>query len=130
MVFVYPAIVHFANNSLWLEFPNLVGCTTFGDNIEEVYDNAMEAMEVYILSSLENNISLTNATDFKELKSNIDDNSFITYTKKDIDLSKNTKSVKKTLTIPAWLNNLALEKNINFSKELQEALVDKLLKED
>ncbi|WP_302530452.1 type II toxin-antitoxin system HicB family antitoxin [Megamonas funiformis] len=130
MVFVYPAIVHFANNSLWLEFPNLVGCTTFGDNIEEVYDNAMEAMEVYILSSLENNISLPNATDFKELKSNIDDNSFITYIKKDIDLSKNTKSVKKTLTIPAWLNNLALEKNINFSKELQEALVDKLLKED
>lgn len=90
----------------------------------------MEAMEVYILSSLENNISLPNATDFKELKSNIDDNSFITYIKKDIDLSKNTKSVKKTLTIPAWLNNLALEKNINFSKELQEALVDKLLKED
>lgn len=130
MVFVYPAIVHFANNSLWLEFPKLVGCTTFGDNIEEVYDNAMEAMEVYILSSLENNISLPNATDFKELKSNIDDNSFITYIKKDIDLSKNTKSVKKTLTIPAWLNNLALEKNINFSKELQEALVDKLLKED
>ena len=130
MVFVYPAIVHFANNSLWLEFPNLVGCTTFGDNIEEVYVNAMEAMEVYILSSLENNISLPNATDFKELKSNIDDNSFITYIKKDIDLSKNTKSVKKTLTIPAWLNNLALEKNINFSKELQEALVDKLLKED
>lgn len=130
MVFVYPAIVHFANNSLWLEFPNLVGCTTFGDNIEEVYDNAMEAMEVYILSSLEDNISLPNATDFKELKSNIDDNSFITYIKKDIDLSKNTKSVKKTLTIPAWLNNLALEKNINFSKELQEALVDKLLKED
>lgn len=130
MVFVYPAIVHFANNSLWLEFPNLVGCTTFGDNIEEAYDNAMEAMEVYILSSLENNISLPNATDFKELKSNIDDNSFITYIKKDIDLSKNTKSVKKTLTIPAWLNNLALEKNINFSKELQEALVDKLLKED
>lgn len=130
MVFVYPAIVHFANNSLWLEFPNLVGCTTFGDNIEEVYDNAMEAMEVYILSALENNISLSNATDFKELKSNIDDNSFITYIKKDIDLSKNTKSVKKTLTIPAWLNNLALEKNINFSKELQEALVDKLLKED
>lgn len=130
MVFVYPAIVHFANNSLWLEFPNLVGCTTFGDNIEEVYDNAMEAMKVYILSALENNISLPNATDFKELKSNIDDNSFITYIKKDIDLSKNTKSVKKTLTIPAWLNNLALEKNINFSKELQEALVDKLLKED
>ena len=32
------------------------------------------------------------------------------------------KSVKKTLTIPAWLNKAALEQNINFSQVLQEAL--------
>ena len=32
------------------------------------------------------------------------------------------KSVRKTLTIPAWLNSAALEQNINFSQVLQEAL--------
>jgi len=32
------------------------------------------------------------------------------------------KSVKKTLTIPAWLNNAALEKGLNFSQVLQDAL--------
>ena len=36
------------------------------------------------------------------------------------------KSVKKTLTIPAWLNTAALEKNVNFSKILQEALKKEL----
>ena len=36
------------------------------------------------------------------------------------------KSVKKTLTIPAWLNDLAVECNINFSQVLQEALIAKL----
>lgn len=36
------------------------------------------------------------------------------------------KSVKKTLTIPAWLNNAALEQGINFSQTLQEALKIKL----
>jgi len=36
------------------------------------------------------------------------------------------KSVKKTLTIPAWLNALALEQNINFSQVLQEALKSRL----
>ncbi|HER4394484.1 TPA: type II toxin-antitoxin system HicB family antitoxin, partial [Streptococcus pyogenes] len=42
-------------------------------------------------------------------------------------LSKaNNQSVKKTLTIPKWLNDLALEQNINFSQVLQEALKDKL----
>ena len=36
------------------------------------------------------------------------------------------KAVKKTLTIPEWMNTLAEEKNINFSKTLQEALLEKL----
>lgn len=36
------------------------------------------------------------------------------------------KSVKKTLTIPSWLNALALENNINFSKVLQDALKQQL----
>ena len=35
-------------------------------------------------------------------------------------------AVKKTLTIPAWLNMLAIQNNINFSKVLQEALENKL----
>lgn len=36
------------------------------------------------------------------------------------------KSVKKTLTIPAWLNKAALEQNLNFSQVLQEALKERL----
>ena len=35
-------------------------------------------------------------------------------------------SVKKTLSIPQWLNTAAMEKNINFSQTLQEALKAKL----
>jgi len=45
----------------------------------------------------------------------------------DVDLAKNTKSVKKTLTIPAWLNERALAKNLNFSQILQEALIEKTI---
>ena len=36
------------------------------------------------------------------------------------------KSVKKTLTIPTWLNTVALEQNINFSQVLQDALIEKV----
>ena len=36
------------------------------------------------------------------------------------------KSVRKTLTIPAWLNAAALEMNLNFSQVLQEALLAKV----
>lgn len=36
------------------------------------------------------------------------------------------RSVKKTLTIPAWLNAAAIERHINFSQVLQEALMQKM----
>ena len=85
MIFAYPAIVHLDDDGIWLEFPDLVGCTTFGDSIEEVYDNAIEAMEVYILSALENNIALNKSTDIKVLKKSIDDKSFITFIKANVE---------------------------------------------
>ena len=37
-----------------------------------------------------------------------------------------TKAVKKTLSIPEWLNDLAIKENVNFSAVLQEALIKKL----
>ena len=39
---------------------------------------------------------------------------------------KNAKSIKKTLTIPEWLNNMAEEQQINFSQTLQNALIERL----
>ena len=45
-----------------------------------------------------------------------------------VEYLKNTgeKSVKKTLTIPSWLNNLAEQNNVNFSNVLQNALMEYL----
>jgi len=39
---------------------------------------------------------------------------------------KDNKAVKKTLTIPKWLNDLAEKKKINFSRVLQQALKEQL----
>lgn len=36
------------------------------------------------------------------------------------------KSVKKTLSIPAWLNTVAEKENVNFSQILQKALIETL----
>lgn len=36
-------------------------------------------------------------------------------------------SLKKTLTIPAWLNKAGLERGLNFSKVLQDALIAEIL---
>ena len=38
----------------------------------------------------------------------------------------NSKAVKKTLSIPQWLNEEATEMGVNFSQVLQEALIQKI----
>ena len=55
-----------------------------------------------------------------------DENSFTSLVTCNINQYKDTKSVKKTLTIPAWLNERAIAMGINFSQVLQEALLSKI----
>ncbi|MBR1454868.1 MAG: hypothetical protein IJ593_09555 [Lachnospiraceae bacterium] len=43
-----------------------------------------------------------------------------------IRLAENNKAVNRTVTLPAWLNALAVSKKFNFSLTLQEALKEKL----
>lgn len=39
-----------------------------------------------------------------------------------VRMAQNNKSVNRTVTLPAWLNAAALERNVNFSQVLQDAL--------
>lgn len=126
MRFVYPALVHEDEDGIWAEFPDLEGCSTYGDTVDEILTGAVEAMELYILGLLEDGKRPPEPSDIRTLKST-DSNAFATLISADVDLAKNTKSVKKTLTIPAWLNQRALDKGINFSQALQEILVAKTM---
>ena len=44
MLFIYPAIFHKENNSYWVEFPDLEGCQTYGDTLNETMEYAQEAL--------------------------------------------------------------------------------------
>lgn len=125
MKFIYPAIIHDDSDRLWAEFPDLEYTSSTGSTLTELITNAQEAMELYILGALEDGQSLPSASSVRNLP--ITENTYPTLVQTDIDLGKNSKSIKKTLTIPAWLNERALEKGINFSQLLQEALVEKTL---
>lgn len=43
-----------------------------------------------------------------------------------VRMAQNNKSVNRTVTLPAWLNAAALERNINFSQVLQDALKNQM----
>lgn len=124
MLIVYPAVFHKEDDAYWVEFPDLKGLNTYGDTLEETLEYAKEALEGYCITILESGEALPNRSDIVSLKLT-EDNTFAALVSCELkDLSQ--KSVKKTLTIPNWLNEAALKENVNFSQTLQEALMAKL----
>lgn len=124
MLFVYPAIFHKEDGSYWAEFPDLPGCQTFGDSVNETMEGAQEALTGYLLTLLEEGASIAAPSDLSSITH--DKDSFTTLVACDINQYKDTKAVKKTLTIPSWLNDRASSMGINFSQVLQEALLSKI----
>lgn len=124
MVFVYPAIFHEEEGNYWVEFPDLPGCQTYGDNLNSTVKSAQEALAGYLLTILAEEKRVPIPTHIQEI--NQTEQGFTTLVSCDIAQYKDSKAVKKTLTIPAWLNDLAIERNFNFSQILQDALLSRL----
>lgn len=122
MKVIYPAIFHHEDHAYWVEFPNLEGCQSFGDTLEETLDNAKEALSAYCVTLLEQGEKLTPPSDVESIV--IPAGSFSSLV--EAELIPRSKAVKKTLTIPSWLNIAAEAQGINFSGVLQDALIEKL----
>lgn len=122
----YPAIFIPYGGSFTVEFPDLPGCVTQGDSLQEAFEMAEDAACGWILTSIEDGEDVPSASSIKNFESQ---EGFVNYVTLDIDeyaKKYSTRAIKKTLTIPEWLNQLAERKDINFSKVLQDALKQKL----
>lgn len=121
---VFPAIFTYDGKYYNVDFIDLKGCSTFGDSIQNAYLMAQDAMGLY----LDETTNFPKPTlDFSNIT--LQKNQFISFVSIDMDeyhKKINNKSIKKTLTIPEWLNYLSEKNNINFSQVLQEALKEKL----
>lgn len=116
---IYPAIFHHEDNAYWVEFPDIPGCQTFGDEIEDTLAAAKEALSGHCAALLEQGQKLPEPSAINEIK--FDDNdSFATLVDTRVDGTQ--RAVKKTLTIPYWLNARAEEAHAPYSQLLQEAL--------
>lgn len=124
MLFVYPAIFHKEDDAYWVEFPDLEGCQTYGGSLNETMACAQEALAGYLMTLLEENREIVAPSDVSSVSH--DGDSFISLVTCDINQYKGAKAIKKTLTIPAWLNDRAVSMGINFSQVLQEALITKI----
>jgi predicted RNase H-like HicB family nuclease len=128
----YPAIITYEDNVFYIGFPDFEKefYNTYGDTFEEAVEMGKEYL-VLLLEELENEKKEFPApSKIKKVKELLEDNQELVYISLNYEYEKSLVKiayVKKTLTIPSYLDILAKNKNINFSQVLQEALKEKLL---
>lgn len=102
---------------------DLEGCFSEGDTFEEAYANILDAIGLY----LEDSAEMPSGSDPASVP--LESGQFVcvvAFDPLDYKRRMKTKSVKKTLTIPSWLNEEAERRHINFSGVLKEALLARL----
>ncbi len=130
--YVYPAIFQVEDvGGYSVTFPDLPGCCTEGDTLEQAIEMARDALGLYLYSLEEDKDPIPAPSKPGEIKTG--PGQFITLI--DIDMlayrqKYDKRAVKKTLTIPAWLNTIAENHNVNFSQILKNALIEHLGLED
>ena len=123
MLKVFPAIIHNEDGSYWVEFPDLEGCYSDGDSLEEALKNSEEALGLYIAACQEDGKAIPAASNLMDLSKSLKESDVASYIYTDPDrYHRKTKAVKKTLSIPEWLADAAEEHHISLSKVLQEGL--------
>ena len=126
----YPAIFHKAEEGgFWITFPDLPECLTQGDDMQQAYEMAVDALSLAITSMEADGIEIPAPSEPYQIM--LEPDSFCAVIEFDMLAYKkrtNSKAVKKTLSIPEWLNEEATALGVNFSQVLQEALIQKITK--
>jgi len=139
MLSMYPACFYKENDGYSVIFPDLNYLATQGGSFEEAMEMAVDCLAGYLYSARRDGESVPAPSKLadvdpvavsKELAPDMPVGEAIVnlvsvdvaeYAKKHFE-----KSVKKTLTIPAWLNDAAVAQGVNFSRVLQQALKEQL----
>lgn len=127
MKLVYPAIFtpyeEEEPDGYVVQFPDLPGCVTGGDDMAEAIFMAEDAASGWVLGELEEGNPVPEASRLEDVMT--EEGQFVNMIMLDMDAyaaryGKN--AVKKTLTIPAWMNTFVEENGISCSRILQDAL--------
>ncbi|WP_253294646.1 type II toxin-antitoxin system HicB family antitoxin [Anaerocolumna aminovalerica] len=128
MKLFYPAVFEKEEDGRYfVYFPDIEGCNTQGDNIDQAYEMAFDALGLVLSHYKDNNIEIPTPSEPKSIE--LSDNQVVVIVQFDMleyQKKHESRAVKKTLSIPSWLNEAAIEKNINFSQVLQEGLLNRI----
>ncbi len=126
MKYVYPAVfTPLSSGEYDVRVPDLPGCITYGKNLVDAIEMAEDAIAMWLCDAEDNNVTISAPSE----KIAVERSQFINLVVADTDeyrRENDHRAVKKTLTIPNWLNSKAEKAGVNFSQTLQTALKKQL----
>lgn len=121
------AVFNIADDGISITFPDLPGCLPCADTLEEAVENAREALGLHLWGMEQDNESIPEPTSIQDIQ--LEENEVPAV----IDVfmptfrdKLNNRFVKKTLSLPAWLADMADKDGVNCSKVFQTALMEYL----
>jgi len=123
MKLTYPAIFYQDESGYVVEVPDLPGCVSGGNTLAEAIIMGTDAAAGWVLDELEDGKPIPRTSPVEDIRPEA--GGFVSVLVLDMDdyaEKYGNKSVRKNLTIPAWLNTFAEANQINFSKVLQDSL--------
>ena len=124
---IFPAVFHEAEEGgYWITFPDFRYITTQGETVNEAYEMAIDALFLAI-TTMPKGETLPKPSTPNKIKTEKNDSIvLIDFDIEEYSRRMNLKSVKKTLSIPGWLNEAAISAGLNFSSVLQKGLKQEL----
>ena len=121
--YFYPAIfIYEPEKEIAVDFPDLK-CATSGINDDDAFLSERELLGCVLNGLEEDGEEIPVPTPLSEIKTKENERVvLIDVYMPSIRLANVNRAVNRTVTLPAWLNAAALERNINFSQVLQDAL--------
>lgn len=127
MKYAYPAIFAKEESGFSIRFPDVDGCFTSAETLAEGIELASDALCLMLYDMEERGEEIPAASETKDVQTV--EGEFVTLVACDtLEYREfyDNRAVKKTLTIPSWLNTMAERAGVNFSQVLQESLRQQL----
>lgn len=125
--YIYPAVFTPEENGYFINFPDFDSCYTQGNDIADGIHMAEDVLSLMLTHFEDKRQEIPKPSAINDLKTEND--AFATYISCDTTIYRrlmNNTAVKKTLSIPSWLNDSAVAAGLNFSQVLQDALKQQL----
>lgn len=127
MLYTYTAVITECDGTFYAKVPDIDGCITTGNSLTEAITLITDALNLCLVVLEDENLEPKTPTPQSDIPHNPSD--ILTIIQADTikyRSATDTKAVRKNVSLPAWMVNLADKRGINCSKVLQDALLSVL----